>query len=120
MRDEEEDFENEARRIARALWPGARYSGAVKVDGRERDGLFETEECIHLLEATTSRKLEKAREDIAKLTSLALKLQKSTLAKAVRCWFVTRDEPTADQRHAAEKHRSLVTVLSFSQFQLVL
>jgi hypothetical protein len=117
MRDDDEDFENEARRIARALWPGACYSGAVKIDGRERDGLFETEECIHLLEATTSRKREKARDDIAKLISLASKLQRSTSSKAVRCWFVTRDEPTADQRQVAEKHRSLVTVLAFSQFQ---
>lgn len=36
MREENEDFENEARRVARALWPEARYSGAVNIDGRER------------------------------------------------------------------------------------
>ncbi len=38
MRDEDQDFENEVRRVARALWPEARYSGAVTLDGRERDG----------------------------------------------------------------------------------
>jgi AraC-like DNA-binding protein len=117
MRVEDADFENEVRRVARALWPEARYSGAANVDGRERDGIFETEECIHLLEATTSRKLEKARKDVGKLVALASKLRRSTYHKAVRGWFVTRDEPTADQRQAAEKHKSFLTVLGFSQFQ---
>ncbi len=95
-RDENEQFENEVRRIARALWPGDRHGGSANVDGRERDGVFETEECIHLVEATVSRRLDKAREDIGKLASLASKLQKRASTKAVRCWFVTRDEPTAD------------------------
>lgn len=117
MRDDEEDFENEVRRVARALWPEARYSGAIKVDGRERDGVFETEECVHLLEATTSRKLEKAKQDIGKLVALASKFLPRTSHKAVRCWFVTRDEPTADQRHAAERHKAFLIVLAFSQFQ---
>ncbi len=117
MREENADFENEVRRVARALWPGARYCGAANIEGRERDGIFETEECIHLLEATTSRKLDKAKQDIGKLTALASKLQRSTQNKAVRCWFVTRDEPTADQRQAGEKCRSLLTLLGFSQFQ---
>ena len=118
MREENEDFENEVRRIARALWPEARYAGAAKIDGRERDGVFQTEECLHLIEATSSRKLDKAKADIRKLVSLALKMQSTTaLSKVVRCWFVTRDEPTADQRQAANKHRPLVTVLSLSQLQ---
>lgn len=117
MQQDDQHFENEVRRVARALWPEARYSGAKKVDGRERDGYFETEECIHLLEATTSRKQDKARQDIGKLVSLATKLQRTSSPKAVRAWFVTRDEPTADQRQVAEKYRNLVTVLGFSQFQ---
>jgi NACHT domain len=117
MRDEERDFENEARRVARALWPEARYSGAVLVDGRERDGIFETEECIHLLEATTSRRLDKAKEDVGKLAALATKFQRGSSHKAVRAWLVTRDEPTADQRQVTDKHRSFLTILSFSQFQ---
>jgi hypothetical protein len=117
MRDSDELFEDEVRRVARALWPAARYSGATKIEDRERDGVFETEECIHLVEATTSRKLEKAKQDIKKLVTLATKLQRTTTSKAIRAWFVTRDEPTADQRHVAEKHRTVVTVLGFSQFQ---
>jgi hypothetical protein len=116
-RQENEDFENEVRRIARALWPEARYSGAVKVDGRERDGVFETEECIHLLEATTSRKQAKAEEDIKKMVKLAERLRRGGTQKAVRCWFVTRDEPLADQRAEADRHRGLVTAIAFAQFQ---
>lgn len=117
MQEQDQDFENEVRRIARALWPEARYSGAAIVDGRERDGIFETEECIHLLEATTSRKLEKAKQDVGKIAALAAKLQRNTSHKAVRGWFVTRDEPTAEQRQQADKHKSFLTVLGFSQFQ---
>ncbi len=48
---------------------------------------------------------------------LASKLQRGSSHKAVRCWLVTRDEPTADQRKAAERHKSFLTELSFSQFQ---
>jgi hypothetical protein len=117
MEQEHKDFENEVRRVARALWPAARYSGALNIDGRERDGVFETEECIHLVEATTSRKLDKAKQDIDKLVSLKSKLERTTSNKALRAWSVTRDEPTADQRQAAERHKSFLTILSFSQFQ---
>ncbi len=116
-RQENEQFENDVLRIARALWPSAAYSGSMEIDGQERDGVFETDECIHLVEATTSRRKDKAEKDIAKLTKLAQKLQKKVSAKAVKCWFVTRDEPTADQRKVSEKHRPLLNALSFSQFQ---
>ncbi|MEW5914642.1 MAG: NACHT domain-containing protein [Thermodesulfobacteriota bacterium] len=90
------------------------------MDNRERDGIFETEECFHLLEATTSRQKQKAQDDIKKLVNLAAKYQRKNTTKAVRCWFVTKDEPTADQRKVAEKQRQLVNVLSFSQFQALL
>lgn len=117
MHEEDIEFENRVRRVARGLWPQARYSGSAMVDGKERDGIFETEECIHLLEATTSRKLEKAQKDINKLVTLAATFNRSQANKAVRCWLVTQDEPTADQRKAADKHKLILTTLSFSQFQ---
>lgn len=116
-REEHENFENEVRRIARQIWPSARFDGATKIDNKETDGVFETEECIHLLEATISRRLDKAQRDITKLVGLAGKLSKRTTTKVLRCWFITKDEPTADQRRVAEKHRPLVTALSFAQFQ---
>jgi hypothetical protein len=83
-------FENEARRIARQLWPEAQYDGARVIDGRERDGIFETEECIHLLEATVSRSRDKALEDAKKLTTLANKVQAKNGRKAVKCWSEQR------------------------------
>ncbi|HFD33202.1 MAG TPA: NACHT domain-containing protein [Gammaproteobacteria bacterium] len=110
-------FENEVRRIARELWPSAQYEGAAIIDGQERDGVFETEECIHLLEATTSRRKDKAEKDINKMVALAKNLQKESQWKAVKCWFVTREEPTADQRSVANKHRGLVSAISFTQLQ---
>lgn len=117
IQQEQPSFENEVRRIARQLWPEAQYSGAQLVDGRERDGVFETEDCVHLLEATVSRSRDKALEDAKKLTNLANKLQIRNRQKAVKCWFVTRDEPTADQRDAISKRTAHVTALSFGQFQ---
>lgn len=116
-RRENEHFEDEVRRIARELWPSAEFSGSAIVDGRERDGIFETEDCIHVVEATTSRRREKAKEDIAKLTSLLSKLKRKSGTKAVKGWWVTRDEPTADQRKISDKHRESINTLSLSQFQ---
>ena len=116
-REEQNIFENEVRRVARELWPDDQYSGARIIDGRERDGIFETEDCVHLLEATVSRSKAKAKEDVGKLISLARRLQPRVQQKAIKCWFVTRDEPTADQREVVGKHHNLVATLSFSQFQ---
>ena len=64
------DFENEIRRVARLLWPAAQYDGAANRDGRERDGIFETEEFIHVIECTVSRAKKKAQDDFAKLQAL--------------------------------------------------
>ena len=85
--------------------------------GRERDGLFRTEDCIHVVEATTSRSKEKAKNDLLKISRLLRGLQTGNESRAVRGWFVTRDEPTAEQRDVAKKHKASINVLSFSQFQ---
>jgi hypothetical protein len=63
------------------------------VDGREHDGIVETEECIHVLEATTSRKKEKAEEDCKKIAGLGQKLQKTTTTKAVRAGSLRETSP---------------------------
>lgn len=116
MRAAEKDFENEVRRIARELWPSAQFQGAAFIDGRERDGVFETEECFHLLEATTSRSKDKAEEDAKKLALLAPQIQRGNPSKAVKCWLITRDEPTEHQRQVSAKQKGLVNILSFAQF----
>lgn len=114
---EDFEFENEVRRIARALWPVAQYQGATIEDAKERDGVFITDECVHLIECTVSRSQSKAKEDISKLTSLADKMRCRYSAKAVKCWFVTLNEPTADQRAISDKHAPLVSALSLNQFR---
>src|SRR5262249_32705396 len=91
-------FEDEVRRVARQLWPGAEVASAAAVDGRERDGVFETEYVLHLIECTTSRTKEKAESDCEKLDKLARKLAPRDFTKAVKCWFITREEPTSAQR----------------------
>jgi len=45
------------------------------------------------------------------------KLKRKSGTRAVRGWWITRDEPTADQRKISDKHRDSVNTLSFSQFQ---
>jgi len=118
--DEQRDFEDTVRRLARSLWPGAAYQGAQMVDGRERDGVFETEEVINIIECTVSRKKEKAEYDIEKLATLWKK--KRTNSKPVKCWFITLEEPTADQRGVAENYRKknsgiIIEILSIDQFR---
>lgn len=119
-RQQNEHFENEVRRIARHRWPEAQYSGATKHEERERDGVFETEDCVHLLEATVSRGLEKAKEDMKKISQLARTYQSKFPNKAIKGWFITKHEPTADQRDAAKGYAHLINVVSISQFQSAL
>ena len=112
------DFENEVRRIARAKWPSAQYAGAQMLDGRERDGIFETEESIHFIEATVSGSASKAREDTKKLFRAVSDHNKTGSLKVAIGWFVTRNEPTADQRKEVSDHgKGQVRALSYTQFQ---
>ena len=91
-------FEQLVRRSARARWdldPG--NGGPDYVDGREVDCVCETDDVVHLVEATTSRRVDKIRSDLGKLKNI-----KSTVNrrhdKLVQLWIITRSEPTADQR----------------------
>jgi hypothetical protein len=97
MRDPQQ-FEQDVRFIARYRWPSAECSGSEMYAGKERDGVFVTEDCIHLVEATTMRDMEKARKDLLKLHELYKSYRKSNQERAIKCWLVTLYEPTADQR----------------------
>ena len=110
-------FEDEVRRIGRLLWPTAEFAGATLAEGRERDGIFITEECVHIVECTTSRKKEKAEEDVKKIFQLGRTLRPSYPQKVIKGWMVTLEEPTADQRAAVHKHKDLVVALSYDQFR---
>lgn len=116
--DEDLLFENEVRRIARARWPQAQYDGAAIKEGRERDGIFETDDVIHYVEATTSRRADKAKDDTKKMFGAMAEQQRSGSMKGAIGWFVTKEEPTADQREEVRIHgKQQVKAVSFSQFQ---
>ncbi|MBI5933166.1 MAG: hypothetical protein HY867_05625 [Chloroflexi bacterium] len=117
MSFDEYEFENEVRRVARALWPSAEYQGASVEDGKERDGVFVTDECVHLIECTVSRKRDKAIDDAQKLSKLAKTMRNKHATKAIKCWFITLDEPTADQREVIKKHEGLISTMSLDQFR---
>lgn len=112
-------FENEVQRIARELWSYAYYSGASIVDEKERDGIFETEECYHCLEASTSKAKANAEKNGEKLLALISRFSSSD--KISQGWYVTLNEPTADQRDViraiAKKNHVKINVLSFAQFE---
>jgi hypothetical protein len=99
------------------LWPGKKYGNAVFIAGVEQDGLFLTEDCIHLVECTTSRNQQKARDDIRKLDRGADLLRKDDSDKGLKTWFITRHDPTADQAKEAKNSASGVTIMPFSAFQ---
>lgn len=110
-------FEDEIRRIARLLWPKAEFGGAELQDGRERDGVFETEEFVHLVECTISRTKQKAVDDFAKLSKLLKQTEVRAPQKFCKGWFVTLDEPTADQRGVFAKSKGRVVAISYDQLR---
>lgn len=115
---EDHIFETEVLRIARARWPQAQYSGAAMINGRERDGVFETDEVVHFIEATTSKRADKAKEDTKKIFQLMSDHQKTNSIKGAVGWFITQTEPTAEQREAVKTAgKNQVKAASFAQFQ---
>ena len=109
-------FEEEVRRIAWARWPKAVVSGAAMMSGRERDGYFETEEVIHVVEATVSRARDKAEKDGKKLSDAVKSLRISKPQKTAKGWFITEHEPTAEQRDVLRKFANEVTACSYQTF----
>lgn len=112
------EFEDDVVRIARAMWPSTEGDGAVVVLARERDGVFITDDQVHLIEATTWRTKDKALKDGAKLHQLAQQFAKSHPYHSIKGWFVTLEEPTAEQRGAIRsfKNNALVAT-SFATFR---
>lgn len=119
-----DQFESEVRRVARALWPSAEFGGAEMIefdfDGRrhEVDGVFETEDVVHMVEATMQRTKLKAEQDGEKLAGF-LRKQRSR-GKLAKAWFVTLHDPTADQRAALRAKDPSIDAVSFEQFRMKL
>lgn len=114
---ESEIFEDAVRQIARALWPSAQFSGSAMISGRERDGVFETEDCVHLVECTIEPKKEKAVKDALKISEAATLLRSKHPDKAIKGWFITKKEPTAEQRHACASYGNLINCCSINTFR---
>src|SRR6202022_2288546 len=73
---------------------------------RERDLVFaENEGLLHFVECTTSRTLEKAKYDSKKLSQMRNKFENAHVR--TKLWFVTKDEPTADQVEQCRKERAI-------------
>ena len=110
-------FEAEVHRIASVLYPGDPYGGPTMVDGREHDGTYVTEDVVVVVEATTSAAKVKAEKDGRKLKTRADVLSKRYPYKAIKAYFVTQAEPTADQMDAIRKIGPPVTAISYARLR---
>ncbi|CAA9347044.1 MAG: hypothetical protein AVDCRST_MAG68-3992 [uncultured Gemmatimonadetes bacterium] len=86
-------------------------------DGRERDGIFESEEFVNLIECTVSPSKKKAEEDSEKLSRLIRKYEVKHPTKHVKGWFITLKEPTADQKTSVERRKERIVAISYDQFR---
>lgn len=104
------DFEERGLKLARSLHDPNETQGAVMHRGRERDGLFISEDAIHAYEFTTDPRKAKAEKDAGKLREILEDLHRDPnhKYKAPTGWFVTRHEPTAEQRTAVQKYLNKV------------
>lgn len=107
-------FEQEVRNTARALWSTDAGQGApIVFDGRERDCVFEQEDVTHYIECTTDRTMQKLKDDAKKMMAFRDKMNRAN--RLVRLWFITREEPTADQRTFGKN--SGLNVMSLKEFR---
>src|SRR5438128_169175 len=113
---EQNQFEEGVRQTARLLWVEAALDGSLELQGRERDGVFETRDTIHVVEATVSGKREKADSD-AKKTAQTVQHIRGAGGKFAQGWFITRNEPTIEQKKAVDRYSHSVRCLSSDQFR---
>lgn len=118
--ENERVFEQEVRRVARQLFPGGGGFSAAKLRERERDGIFFDGETIHIVEATCSRRKDKAQHDLEKSRILKSELQKEYQEYNFKIWLITSEDPTVDQAAVGEamrkRARCPVSAMSFSAF----
>ncbi len=95
-----QEFEVRALALARAIHDPSGLQGAVNHNGRERDAVFISKDDIHVYEFTIDGTKAKAQKDATKLHEILSDLTRAAehALKSATGWFVTRDEPTAEQR----------------------
>lgn len=112
------EFEAEVRRVAEAVWslnPGDCQPNHYGNDNiiSELDGIARLRDITHLIMATTSTKLDKAKSDIKKLNAAEnIERKKSP---AVSKWFITQKQ--LDAQHIDIARKNNVTVLTLDQFR---
>lgn len=113
-------FESEVRRVASELFPRAKTTGPVMLEGRERDGVYNDGEVIHILEATTSRKIETIRYNLSKSVDLVKSLRQQHIDINFKIWIITQNDPTADQHNliiqAKKQAKCPIEICSFRSF----
>lgn len=115
---EESEFEAEVLRISRALFaPENEFQGSTYIGTAERDGVFVGPDSVTIIECTVSRRKDKAEKDGKKLKEACLAMARQHPFKAIKGFFVTRDEPTADQRAVIKGFGPPLIACSFAQLR---
>ncbi|MCW2526260.1 MAG: uncharacterized protein JWM76_1120, partial [Pseudonocardiales bacterium] len=116
------EFEKRALALARAIHDPSGQQGSVVIDGQERDGVFIDARSVIVFEFTTLRTKDKAEKDGAKLRDLIRKLSSTGehRHKIFQGFFVTLDEPTADQRDVVTEisRKSTLSIAAVSYLTL--
>lgn len=115
---EESEFEAEVLRISRALFaPENEFQGSTYIGTAERDGVFVGPDSVTIVECTVSRRKDKAEKDGKKLHEACLAKARQYPFKSVKGFFVTREEPHADQRRVINGFGAHLVACSFSQLR---
>lgn len=98
-------FEAAVRQVTRRLYQHAASTGAIILDGRERDDIIDTGTEIIVVEATQLSKREKVEKDLEKSKALVASLRRHPKYAEYnyRILLVTKQEPTADQNGVVSK-----------------
>jgi len=111
-------FEDDVRRVAEAIWrldAGEIQPAWYRQDPvlRELDGIARLPDATHLLMATTSTRLRKVQEDVAKLNRADNKEKKRGVP--TKQWLITEQQLSAE--HIDYARRKNVECLAFAQFR---
>ena len=115
---DESAFEADVLRISRALFaPENEFQGSTYIGNAERDGVFIGPDSVVIVECTVSRRKEKAEKDGKKLDEACAAMNRQYPFKSVKGFFVTSEEPHADQRRVINRFGPHLVACSFAQLR---
>ncbi|MFI5480274.1 NACHT domain-containing protein [Streptomyces rubiginosohelvolus] len=88
----------------------------MNIDGVEHDGVYFTHDLVHCVEATVSRRKDKAEHDGKKL-SREINKRTGSNGRVARGWFVTLSDPTPEQTKALRTIDRRIVPISFNRFK---